>query len=213
MHEIFLFFTSVFMGFFAIMNPIGNVPVFVGIVAPYDRAVKKKLALRSVIIAFAITTLFIIFGKFIFEVFQITLPAFRITGGILVVMVGFHLLNGSNSPVQQPSEEGQDFKDEMRLAISPLAIPILAGPGTITAAMNAAGTHNDVLGILGIVLVLALVCILTYFLFIAGDKLVKFLGDNIINVISRLMGLIIAVMGTQMVIVGIEQVITEYIVK
>ena len=92
MKEMILYAVTVFMGFFAIMNPIANTPVFLGLTAGYDKSTVRAVALRSVGLAFLIVTLFAISGKLIFDLFGITVYALRITGGILVVQIGFHML-------------------------------------------------------------------------------------------------------------------------
>ena len=84
---------TVFMGFFAMLNPVGNLPVFIGMVSDFDKNTQQKVALRAVIVAFVIIAIFSIFGHIIFRMFGITLPAFQIAGGLIVFMMGYNLLN------------------------------------------------------------------------------------------------------------------------
>ncbi len=211
MESIHLFVTTVFMGFFAIMNPIGNTPVFLAMTSGFDAQSKKSIALKTAITSFVIVTIFVLLGNFIFSMFDITLPAFRITGGLLIVHAGFQLLSSGGSKLHAPSEGiDRSDKSQTEIAISPLAIPLIAGPGTIATAINFTGLYSTWQGILGIILLLALVCILLYFLFLSSDKLVKLLGHDVMNVTSRLMGLIIAVMGVQMVISGLREVLKTF---
>ena len=198
-------FTTVFMAFFAIMNPIANAPLFMGLTEGLDLGARCRFALRSVALAFVVVALFATFGRQIFILFGITLPAFRIAGGILVGLVGYHLLQGHESSIHTPTEQDNALSRDAALgvAITPLALPILAGPGTIATAMNFAA--NSTLTELVLVLsALGLVCLLTLAAFLASDSLVSFLGQNAIKVVSRLMGLILAVIGVQMLIVGIR---------
>ncbi len=198
-------FTTVFMAFFAIMNPIANAPLFMGLTEGLDLGARRRIALRSVALAFVVVALFATFGRQIFILFGITLPAFRIAGGILVGLVGYHLLQGHESSIHTPTEQDNALSRDAALgvAITPLALPILAGPGTIATAMNFAA--NSTLPELVLVLsALGLVCLLTLAAFLASDSLVSFLGQNAIKVVSRLMGLILAVIGVQMLIVGIR---------
>jgi len=130
---------SVFMGFFAIMNPVANTPVFLGLTAEDDPGTRRKVAFKALLISAIIIVVFCAAGKLIFTAFGITLPAFRITGGILVALVGFHMLQGGgHSTVQHPSDEDKEksLSAELDVAVTPLAMPILAGPGTIATAMN-----------------------------------------------------------------------------
>jgi multiple antibiotic resistance protein len=204
MHEATAHFTTVFMSFFAIMNPVANAPLFLGLTEGLDKATRRGIALRAVLLAFAIVFAFAILGREIFAVFGITLPAFRIAGGMLVGLVGFHLLQGQESSVHTPTaEDTKGSRDAaLGIAISPLAIPILAGPGTIATAMNYTA-DSTLPEVVRTVSSLALVCALTWAAFVFGDSLVRFLGRNGIKVVTRLMGLILAVIGVQMVIAGV----------
>ena len=193
------------MAFFAIMNPIANAPLFVGLTEGLDSGTRRGIALRGVLFAFVIVALFTILGRQIFAVFGITLPAFRIAGGILVGLVGYHLLQGQESSMHAPTAEDNLHSRDAALgvAITPLALPILAGPGTIATAMNFAA-ESTLQEVIRVLCALALVCLLTLAAFISSDSLVRILGQNAIKVVSRLMGLILAVIGVQMVIVGIR---------
>lgn len=196
---------TVFFGFFAIMNPIANTPIFLGLTAEDNAVTRKAVALRSLVITFLLVAFFCILGKLIFELFGITLPAFRITGGILVFIIGVQMLHGEQSKMHSPTEEDNQNSKEAKLsvAVSPLAMPILAGPGTIATAMNFSSTGN-ILQVIITIVVFALLCFITYLFFIFGQRFVKFIGNSGIKVITRLMGLILAVIGTQMVLQGIN---------
>ena len=197
--NILTFALTVFTGFFAIMNPIANIPVFLGLVDGRSEANKKQIAKTASVTAFIIVLSFVIFGKFIFEIFGITIPAFKITGGILLFYVGFEMLQSKKSTIHHQGEIDQDDG----IAISPLAIPILAGPGTIVTAMNFVANGSFIqIGI--IITVFALMIYLTYLAFTLSNLIVKRLGNNLITVVGKIMGLIIAIIGTDMIIEGIE---------
>jgi len=210
-HELILYSGTVFMGFFAIMNPLANTPVFLGLTSEDDPATRKAVALRGLLLAFVIIVIFCVAGKYIFDIFGITLPAFRITGGILVFQIGLNMLNGEQSSVQQPGEGAARKSREAQLgvAVSPLAVPILAGPGTIATAMNfvavRSGAHLAItIGAFG------LMCLVSYAFFVWGERLIKFLGENVVDVVTKMMGLMLAVIGAQMVIQGIHGAIQAY---
>lgn len=205
MENIVLHAATVFMGFFAIMNPIANVPVFLGLTSHDDSQTTRAIAFRSLLIAFIVIAVFSVAGKYIFQLFGLSLPAFRITGGILVFLIGFHMLQGNQSKVQQP--HGCDPKKAkeaaLGVAVSPLAMPILAGPGTIATAMNFA-SGGGLTELVTTVSMFAVLCVITYVFFVSGERLVRFIGENALQVITRMMGLILAVIGTQMAIEGIQ---------
>lgn len=196
---------TVFMGFFAIMNPLANTPVFLGLTAGDSTAIRRRIALKALITTFVLIVVFILLGKMIFSLFGITLPAFQITGGILIFMIGLQMLHGQQSKVHTPVATGSDDNQQsaLNVAITPLAMPILGGPGTIAAAMNfsSAGGMTDMLIT---IVAFALLCLLTYIFFVFGERLVKLLGEEGLMMVTRLMGLILAVIGTQMFISGVQ---------
>jgi len=193
------FALSVFTGFFAIMNPIANTPIFMGLVEGKDAKAKKKIAKTASITAFIIVTVFVILGKYIFDLFGITIPAFKVTGGILLFYVGFEMLQSKTSKIHHQ----QHIEVDDGVAISPLAIPILAGPGTIVTAMNNV-TNADYLHIGIVIFIFALMIYLTYLAFSLSEHIVRVIGQNLITVIGKIMGLILAIMGTGMAIEGIK---------
>ncbi len=205
MESTLLHAVTVFMGFFAIMNPIANVPIFLGLTSDDDEQTTKAVAFRSLMLAFLIVTMFSVAGKIIFGLFGITLPAFRITGGLLIFLIGFQMLQGDQSSIHHPKEEDQQKSREAALgvAVSPLAMPILAGPGTIATAMSfSAG--GGLMEMVVTIAAFAVLCVITYVLFVFGEKFVTYIGASALGVITRMMGLILAVIGTQMVIVGLH---------
>ncbi len=205
MSQFFEHALTVFMAFFAIMNPIANTTVFAGLTGSMDKLEQTKIAAKSLIITFIIILLFSILGKSIFHLFGITLPALRITGGILVFLVGYHMLQGKNSKLHTAEES-----NDLNVAVSPLAVPLLAGPGTIATAMNysAAGGWGE---IIVTVLSFAILCIVTFICFICSSKIISAIGESGLSIVTRLMGLILSVIGVQMVIIGINTIITHNI--
>lgn len=194
---------SVFMGFFAIMNPIANAPIFFGLTAQDDAQSTAKVAARAVIGAFVITAVFAVAGKLIFSLFGLTYPAFRIAGGALVFMIGLHMLQGQISRVHHPhSADDLDDDSSQDVALFPLAMPILAGPGTLATAMNFSA-RGGIGSMLVVIVTFGLLCALTYLVFVFGERMVRFLGRSVLSVITRLMGLILAVLGVQMMIEGL----------
>lgn len=207
MQHDFTLFGSAFAAFFAIMNPIANTPVFLSLTEELDEKQTRNVV-RSILLAFLTVAAFTLGGRFLLHLFGITLSAFRIAGGLLVALVGYQLLQGRSSPVHRVNDDDTklDKDAEMDIAVSPLGMPLLAGPGTIVTGMNyATGELPQHVGV--VLAAFFLICLLTYFCFMCGRRLTRFLGKNLLTVISRLMGLILSVIGTQMVIAGILGVV------
>lgn len=197
-------FGLAFMAFFAIMNPVSSLPVYISLTAGDDEATAKAVARKGLLIAFGIIVVFALGGRYIFEMFGMTLPALRLAGGALVFLIGFHMLQGQHSAVQHPpAGDAGAGSDKLGVAVSPLATPLLAGPGTIATAMNLSA-HEAPVNTLITIAAFALLCLITYVLFVYGKTLVRLLGQSAMNVMTRMMGLILAVIGAQMLIAGVQ---------
>lgn len=193
------FSLTVFAGFFAIMNPIGGIPIFLSLTQNANKEEKKKIAKKATFIAFIIGFAFIILGTYIFKFFGITIPAFKITGGIILFYTGIEMLQSKKTSVRHL----QNPTIDENLAISPLAIPLLAGPGTIVTAMNfVTNTNYTHIGV--VTVIFAFICYLNYVAFNLSEYITEKIGDNIIIVFGKIMGLIIAIIGTAMIIEGIK---------
>ena len=196
-----------FMAFFAIMNPISNLPAYMALVADDSQKISRKIAFRSLLIAFVIITVFIFSGDFIFKVFGITIVSFRIAGGILVAVIGYHMINGNHSPSYKGMEQQAVNSDPMSIAISPLAMPLFAGPGTITTALSLAngGLRNQLITVVAF----AILCVITYLLLRSAKQIAGFFGKNLMKIITKMMGLLLFSIGIHMIIVSVQTLIKQ----
>lgn len=200
-------FFYAFMSFFAIMNPISNLPAYMALVADDSQKISRKIAFKSLLIAFIIVTVFVFSGDLIFKVFGITIVSFRIAGGILVAVIGYHMINGNHSPSYKGMEQQAVNSDPMSIAISPLAMPLFAGPGTITTALSLAngGLRNQLITVVAF----ALLCVITYLLLRSAKQIAGFLGKNLMKIITKMMGLLLFSIGIQMIIVSVQTLIKQ----
>ena len=198
-------FFYAFMSFFAIMNPISNLPAYMALVADDSQKISRKIAFKSLLIAFIIVTVFVFSGDLIFKVFGITIVSFRIAGGILVAVIGYHMINGNHSPSYKGMEQQAVNSDSMSIAISPLAMPLFAGPGTITTALSLAngGLRNQLITVVAF----ALLCVITYLLLRSAKQIAGFLGKNLMKIITKFMGLLLFSIGIQMIITSVQSLI------
>ncbi len=202
MEAYFQVVVGMFLGYFALMNPFANTAVFLGLTGQNTQEERKKIAFKALFITFCTVVVFAATGQIIFQLFGITLPALRLTGGILIFIIGYGMLNGSGSDMHKPTEDEKGTADENTdVAISPLAVPILAGPGTIAVTMNNAAS-GDIMHIIMTIVSFSVLGVITYYFFISGDKIIKLVGKGGLTIITRLMGLILAVIGMQMFIEG-----------
>ena len=199
MENIWSYSLTVFMAFFAIMNPIVNIPIFVELTYKQSEKKKKEIAKTATIVAFIIVIAFILMGKYIFQIFGLTIPAFKVFGGILIFFIGFEMLQSKKSSIQL--QENAIYDEGV--TISPLAIPILAGPGTIVTAMNFV-VKADFFHVFLTIFIFALIVLLTYLAFIYSSYTVRLIGNKNFVIIGKIMGIILGVLGANMLIEGIK---------
>lgn len=200
----------VFAGFLAIMNPIAGIPIFLTLTKGDTEVDARKIAFHSTLTAFSIVVVFSVAGHYLMQFFGISLAALRLAGGILVGIIGYEMLLGKQSNVSEPTKQTieQTKKEESSVAISPLGTPLLAGPGVIITAMNfsAGGFANLIITILAF----GLLCAITYFVFIWGKVIKKLLGVNFLIVLTKMMGMILIFIGTQMFVEGVYNAIQAF---
>lgn len=187
-----------------IVDPIAALPSFLVITQDESSSQRRRTALRACLAMSALMILFAAAGGFIFRTFGITLPAFRVAGGLILWMVAFDMLRAQRT-TQESREEMVEGRTKDDVALTPLAIPILAGPGAISTVMvlsSQARTSAESIIVYGAIAVTALVSYVTLCL---GERLMHVLGQTGIRVMTRLMGLLLAAVATQFVLTGIKE--------
>ncbi len=198
----------VFTGLFAIINPIGNAPIFISFVDHLSNQQQKAIAFKAALVGFIILTVFVVFGYTLFNVFNISIQAFRITGGLLVLKVGFDMINSKPKSIAAVATTVE--ATDTGFAISPLATPILVGPGTLSTAVSFVGIGNKIENSIIIICSSGIILVITYFVFISSTTLVEKIGKEALNVVTKIMGLLIASIGIQMIITSVEELIVNY---
>lgn len=186
---------------FAVMNPLGILPTFLALTSGYTKHQQRSIARRSVLYAFLILLVFLLLGNIILSIFSITIHAFRVAGGIVLFGIAYDLLHAKSSTIQNPEAVEQVERDD--IAMTPLAIPIIAGPGTITSVMAlSAGPHfmaNSVM----VLLAFSAVLIAAYLIFYYASAIHSRLSQTQLNVITRLMGFLLSIIAVQMAASGL----------
>ncbi len=208
----YMFAITVFTAIFAIVDPIGNIPIFYTLTERFTREERIRIAKKAVIAATLTLFVFGIIGNYIFMLFSITIPSFRIAGGILLFRVAFNMLYGSTPGTKSTEKEKQETLEKEMLGIIPLGIPLLAGPGAISTVMLYNSQGDIVHSIIVYISILATLLI-TYFLLRNVDKIFDRLGRAGSLAISRIMGLILAAIAVQFLINGIHQIVFEWIAE
>lgn len=192
--------TSIFF-IFAVIDPIGSIPVYLEATKEFDNLHKKKIAIRASVIAFLILLFFIVIGQLILEGMKVSLDAFQVSGGVILFLFALTMIFGDGKPQQ----EKNIITDYKHVTIFPIAIPSIASPGAIMAVVLLTDNHIYNLQQQTITTVLVLVVIgLTCLILLAANKLQKSIGDYGITVISKIMGLILASYAVQSILSGIS---------
>lgn len=207
MERIFHFGLFAFTSLFTMVTPFGVIPLFTSLTANMSPAEVKKIASKGVMTAFIIMVLVALAGNFIFDFFHISINGLRIVGGILFFMSGYDMVQAKLSRLK---EEGQNFSEYVNdFAITPLGIPIICGPGSITVTIvlfNDARGITEKLILFGVIL---FVLFITYLLLVSSRKILSFLGDNGNKVLMRVMGLIVMVIAVELMFAGLKPIVQD----
>ncbi|MGD0315030.1 MAG: MarC family protein [Xanthobacteraceae bacterium] len=199
------FAISALLTLFVVVDPVGLTPTFLAITHGLPRAARRSVALRASLIAGAILIGTALIGDWLFRMLGISLAAFRIAGGLLLFTIAFEMLFGVRMRREGEAAE-QALEEHVRnVAAFPLAIPLLAGPGAITATVLLAGRADGNLIRLGVLLaVVALVAVACFVAFIFAGQIGRLLGMTGNIVLSRLLGVLLAALAVQFVVDGIR---------
>jgi multiple antibiotic resistance protein len=192
-------FTSIFV----LVDPIAAVPTFL-VMSHADPVRRQQMAVKASWTCFIVLSVFAVAGTFIFQMFGITLPAFRIAGGVVLGLIGLDMLRGQRSPTKETPGEAMEGAEKEDAGIIPLGIPMLAGPGSISSvtvlmAQNPDWAHK------GIVLAaIAASAVASFLILAAADRVGNWLHETGIRILSRLMGLLLTAIAVQFILNGLH---------
>jgi len=187
---------------FFLVDPFAALPTFLAVTAGVDAQRRRKMAWKASVTALVVLSAFAVAGQYIFKIFGITLPAFEIAGGVILLLIGLDMLEAKRSPTQESSEEATDAQSKEDAGIVPLGIPMLAGPGAIASVMVLVGqaqTKWQMVAILAAIFITAAIC---YLVLGNSDKVARALGDTGIRILVRIMGLLLVALAVQYFVNG-----------
>jgi MarC family membrane protein len=193
-------FTSILF----IVDPLAAVPAYLVVTQDESSAQRRRTALRACVGMGVILLIFTAAGTYIFRLFGITLPAFRIAGGLILWLVAFDMLHGQRT-TQEGREELAEGQAKEEVALTPLAIPILAGPGAISTSMVLASQAKSFVEHGAVYASILLTAVVSYVTLLLGARLMAVLGRTGIRVLTRIMGLLLAAIATQFILTGISE--------
>lgn len=193
-------FTSVFV----LVDPVAAVPGFLAMTSGSDRLRRRHMAVRAAWTCFIVLTVFALAGSFIFQMFGITLGAFRIAGGIILGSIGLEMLKAKRSRTRETPGEAEEGAEKEDVGVIPLGIPMLAGPGSISSVMVLMGQTTDWPHASTVVVSIALVATIAFAILAAADRVSSYLHETGIRILTRLMGLILTAIAVQFVLNGLK---------
>jgi multiple antibiotic resistance protein len=209
MHATLAFAVVAIPSLFVIINPLLVTSVFLTLTGGYPPESKRRVAARTSLIAFAVLLAFAISGSLLFKFFSITIGAFQIAGGFILFSVALGMLHAQAPRTQHTPEELHEAMSRDDIAVVPLAIPIVSGPGAITTVIVLASEVRGAPGMIVLVAALVISIATVWVMLLNASRIGRFLGPSGLNIATRLMGLILATVAVQFVIHGVESVLPE----
>jgi multiple antibiotic resistance protein len=190
---------------FFLVDPFAAIPSFLAITQNADPARRRRLARKGALTCFIVLTSFAIAGQFIFRLFGITLPAFEIAGGLILLLIGLDMLEARRSPTQETLGDAEEAAAKEDAGIVPLGVPMLAGPGAISSVMVLVGQapsiwHWEMGAILASI---AITAVVTYFVLAGADGVRRVMGETGIRILVRVMGLLLVALAMQFFVNGL----------
>jgi multiple antibiotic resistance protein len=197
------FLLLAFSSIFFIVDPIACIPTFLALTADDELAERRHMAKRAAWTCFVVLSAFALGGTLIFKMFGITLPAFRIAGGLIMILIGLDMVQARRSLTKETASETQQAMEKEDVGIIPLGVPMLAGPGSISTVMALMAQSATWQHSVSIIIVVALTSFLSYWILAAADRVGRRMGDTGIRILTRLMGLLLMAIAVQFILSGL----------
>jgi len=207
MNELVTFGILSFTSFFTLINPLGTMPIFMTMTASLDQQHRTKTAKKATIVAFFTIILFAFSGQLLFNFFGISVNSFRIVGGVIFFLMGMDMLHARLGKVKINDSEIKNYVND--ISITPLAIPMISGPGVLTNVIVLMEDAESVDKKLVLLTSIVIVMIVTFVILYSSSRIIKFLGETGVNVLMRLMGLIVMVIAVEFFFSGLKPIIIE----
>ena len=191
------------LALFAIVSPLGSLPMFITATRGWDKQARAKTARTVAFTVFIVLMVSAFLGEHILDFFGISIPSFQVGGGILLMLIAIAMMHGKQSGARQTEEEAHDMEEREVIAIVPLSIPLMVGPGAISSMILSAQQHPTFAGHLLLGIPAFIVALSAWLTLQLADNITHFLGTTGINVITRLMGLILTAMAVEFIAHGL----------
>ncbi len=193
------------MAIFVIVDPVGGIPLFLSLTAEETETERRKTALKAALAAFAVLAIFTLFGERILAFFQISMGSFRVAGGALLFLIALEMLQAKPRSTKSTPPEEAESRTREDVALVPLGVPILAGPGAITTVIVLSGGEPWQVK-LTVLIASALTFSLTVLIFSQASRVSRVLGQTGANLLVRIMGLLLSVIAVEYMVEGLKEV-------
>lgn len=206
----FAIYLHFFAGLFAIINPIGMIPIFIGMTGFYSIKERNQINIIANITAACILIISLSIGNIILNLFDISIESFRIAGGILIISISISMINGTlmNNLVKKKNKNKGLYAKE-NISIIPLAMPLIAGPGAISSTIIWSTHHTNWNNIIGCIIVILLFSLLCWTLFQMAPYFIQIIGSTGISILTKIMGLLLMSLGIEFIIASIKIIFTK----
>lgn len=193
-----------FGSLFAIVDPFATIPTFLALTTRDTPEQRRRMARTACVVCFGVMSTFALLGPFIFRLFGITIQAFQLAGGLVLLLAALDMIRAQKSPLRETPEELAEGMRKDDIAITPLAVPLLAGPGAITTSIVLGGraatlAHKAVFFVL-----IGAVAFISYWTLVIAAESAKRISSTFLNIITRLMGLLLAAIGVQFILSALK---------
>jgi multiple antibiotic resistance protein len=200
-------YVKIFTTLLAIVNPLGIIPIFVSLTDGLTRQESERIALASSFTVAGVLILSTLMGKYILSFFGISIGSFKVAGGILLLLISVSMMQGKHHLSRQTSEEAKEAEDKQSIAAVPIATPLLAGPGAISTVIIFAQESFHAAHIAIVISCSLTVAFLAWVALSVAEPISKMMSRTAINIITRLMGLLIAAISVEFIVGGLLQLI------
>ncbi|MDA7848063.1 MarC family protein [Sulfurospirillum sp.] len=207
MNELMTFGLLAFTTFFTLINPLGVMPIFMTMTSELDSVHRTRTAKKASIVSFVIIVMFAFSGQLLINFFGISVNSFKIVGGVIFFLMGMDMLQARLGKVKIKDSEVKTYVND--ISITPLAIPMICGPGAITNAIVMMDTAYTLKMQITLIVAILLVMLLTYIILYSSSKIIKILGETGNNVLMRLMGLIVMVIAVEFFFSGLKPIMQD----
>lgn len=197
-------YTKILLGLIAILNPIGAVPIFVTLMRGETDRRRNAIARTVVVTVCLILLAALLFGQILLDFFGITVSSFRVGGGILILLMAISMMQARRSAVVQTRDEAEESESKESVAVVPLSMPLLAGPGAISTVIVYSHRSNDVMHYLSIGVIILIVSLALWLILKSVPWLSRHMSQTGINIFTRIMGLILAAIAVEFIAAGLK---------